>query len=121
MSEKRARLEDYLMNMEVAAAEARSFVENMTEAEFLADRKTQNAVVMSLIVIGEAAARIAEVTPDFIQQHSNVRWREMRGMRNRITHGYFGTDFELVWKTVQIALPELLGQLPALMEAARAA
>ncbi|WP_413988642.1 DUF86 domain-containing protein [Labrys okinawensis] len=119
MNEKGSRLEDYLANMEIASLDACSFVEGMSKAEFLSDKKTQNAVVMSLVIIGEAASRITEVAPDFIEEHTHVPWRAMRGMRNRITHGYFGTDFVLVWETVQSALPELINQLPAQKAAAR--
>ena len=42
----------------------------------------------------------------------HVPWRSMRGMRNRIAHGYFDINLEVVWDTVQIALPELLKVLP---------
>jgi uncharacterized protein with HEPN domain len=40
-----------------------------------------------------------------------VQWRGMRGMRNRIAHGYFDINLDVVWETVQTALPELLKQL----------
>jgi uncharacterized protein with HEPN domain len=48
---------------------------------------------------------------DFALAQPNVPWRKMRGMRNRITHGYFEVDFEMVWETVTTALPELLREL----------
>lgn len=44
--------------------------------------------------------------------HPEVPWRAMRGMRNRIAHGYFDINLEVVWETVQTALPELLRKLP---------
>ena len=50
----------------------------------------------------------------FVQAHPEVPWR---GMRNRIAHGYFDINLDVVWDTVQTALPDLLGQLPALLEA----
>lgn len=48
---------------------------------------------------------------DFIQTHPQVPWRNMRGMRNRIAHGYFDINLDIVWDTVQTALPELLVHL----------
>jgi uncharacterized protein with HEPN domain len=54
--------------------------------------------------------------PEFTEQHPDVPWRSMRGMRNRIAHGYFEINLDVVWDTVQIALPELLKQLPAASE-----
>jgi len=46
-------------------------------------------------------------------------WRNMKGMRNRIAHGYFDIDIDVVWETVQTALPQLLAQLPAIRDAAK--
>jgi uncharacterized protein with HEPN domain len=108
------RLADYLSHMLRAARDARSFVEGMSREEFLADRRTQAAVVMSLVIIGEASARIIESHPEFADAHGHVPWRNMRGMRNRMAHGYFETDFGLVWDTVETALPQLMDQLSTL-------
>ncbi|MGS1011417.1 HepT-like ribonuclease domain-containing protein [Achromobacter anxifer] len=68
---------------------------------------------MSLIIIGEAATKIMEGHAEFVQAHPEVPWRGMRGMRNRIAHGYFDINLDVVWDTVQPALPDLLGHLPA--------
>lgn len=108
------RLGDYLDHMREAAADAGSFVEGMSQNQFLQDKRTQQAVVMSLIVLGEAATKIMERHAAFAEMHSHIPWRNMRGMRNRIAHGYFDMNLEVVWDTVQIALPELRGQLAAL-------
>ena len=105
------QLADYLDHMGQAAADALAFVSGMDKASFLADRRTQNAVVMSLIVLGEAATKVMDLHAKFAQQHAEVPWRQMRGMRNRIAHGYFETDFELVWDTVALALPALADAL----------
>lgn len=66
---------------------------------------------MSLVIIGEAATKIMDGHPSFIEQHPDIPWRGMRGMRNRIAHGYFDVNPEVVWETVQTALSELLLQL----------
>ena len=105
------RLPDYLDHIQQAAADARSFVEGLVKDDFLADKRTQQAVIMSLIVIGEAATKIMELHAEFTDQHPEVPWRSMRGMRNRIAHGYFDINLEVVWDTVQTALPELLERL----------
>ena len=108
------RLADYLEHMRQAAADAIGFVESMSRAEFLADKRTQQAVVMSLIVLGEAATKVMDLYPDFANAHSQIPWRNMRGMRNRIAHGYFDIDLEVVWDTVQTALPPLVVSLQGL-------
>lgn len=106
------RLADYLDHLRQAATDACSFVEGMSKEDFLVDKRTQQAVIMSLIVIGEAATKVMDGYAEFAHQHSQVPWRSMRGMRNRIAHGYFDINLDVVWDTVQTALPELLEQLP---------
>ena len=106
------RLADYLDHMRQAATDACGFVEGLSKEDFLADKRTQQAVIMSLIVIGEAATKVMDAYAEFANQHSQVPWRSMRGMRNRIAHGYFDINLDVVWETVQTALPELLAQLP---------
>jgi uncharacterized protein with HEPN domain len=93
----------------------------MGKDRFLTDKRTQQAVVMSLVIIGEAATKVMDGYPDFALAHGQVPWRSMRGMRNRIAHGYFDINLDVVWETEQTALPELLQQLPAVCQAAVAA
>ena len=110
------RLSDYLEHVQQAATDACSFVEGLNKDDFLADKRTQQAVVMSLIIIGEAATKVMDRHPEFTQAHATVPWRSMRGMRNRIAHGYFEINLDVVWDTVQMALPQLLKQLPAVRD-----
>lgn len=105
------RLPDYLEHMQQAATDACLFVEGMDKAEFLEDKRTQQAVIMSLIILGEASTKIMDSYPDFVNLHSHIPWRSMRGMRNRIAHGYFDINLGVVWETIQSALPQLLEQL----------
>lgn len=112
------RLPDYLDHIQQAAADARNFVEGLTKDEFLVDRRTQRAVIMSLIIIGEAATKVMDAYPGFSNAHTEVPWRSMRNMRNRMAHGYFDINLEVVWDTVQQWLPALLKQLPPVREAA---
>lgn len=103
--------EDLLEHMRQAATDARAFIEGLSKEDFLADKRTQQAVVMSLVIIGEAAARLMDQHAEVIVRYPLVPWRNIRGMRNRIAHGYFEVDFSIVWDTVQRALPELLTAL----------
>ena len=103
------RLPDYLDHMRQAIADAQSFTEGMAQPDFEHDKRTQQAVVMSLIVLGEAATKVMD-------QHPEIAWRSMRGMRNRIAHGYFEIDLTVVWDTLQTALPALKAQLDAIKD-----
>lgn len=108
------RLPDYLEHMRQAIADAQTFTQGMDQADFMQDKRTQQAVVMSLIVLGEASTKVMDQFPDFAASHAEIPWRNMRGMRNRIAHGYFDINLEVVWDTVQTALPALKKQLEAL-------
>ncbi len=70
---------------------------------------------MSLIEIGEAATKIAASDSDFVAKNDALPWPQMRGMRNRIAHGYFDIDFDIVWQTVTAAIPALNQQAEALL------
>lgn len=115
------RLPDYLDHIQQAAADARSFVEGLARDDFLADKRTQQAVIMSLVIIGEAATKAMDGYAGFTEVHTEVPWRSMRNMRNRMAHGYFDINLDVVWETVQEWLPELLRQLPAVRQDADAA
>jgi uncharacterized protein with HEPN domain len=110
------RLPDYLDHMRQAATDACRFVEGLGKDGFLEDKRTQQAVIMSLIIIGETATKVMDGYADFAQAHPEVPWRSMRGMRNRITHGYFDINLDVVWDTMQTALPTLLKELPAVRQ-----
>ncbi|MGM8504573.1 HepT-like ribonuclease domain-containing protein [Enterobacter hormaechei subsp. hoffmannii] len=110
------RLPDYLEHIQQAAIDARSFVDGLAKEDFLADKRTQQAVIMSLIIIGEAATKIMDGYTAFTQAHNEVPWRSMRNMRNRMAHGYFDINLDIVWDTVQEWLPELLKQLPSVLQ-----
>lgn len=110
------RLPDYLDHIRQAAADARGFVEGLDKEDFLEDKRTQQAVIMSLIIIGEAVTKVMNDHAEFAEAHPQVPWRSMRNMRNRIAHGYFDIDLDVVWETVQDWLPELLSQLPAVRQ-----
>ncbi len=107
------RMGDYLEHIRQASSDAITFVDGLSKPEFFEDKRTQQAVIMSLVIIGEASTKIMDQHPEFAAAQPQVPWRSMRGMRNRIAHGYFDINLEVVWDTVQHALPELLSNLPA--------
>jgi len=105
--QRQLRHADYVEHILDAARHARSYVEGMSKELFMQDRKTQDAVILKLLVIGEAAAQILKEHASFAQQTADIPWNQMKGMRNRMAHGYFETNLDLVWETVQVFLPEL--------------
>lgn len=110
----RNRLPDYIEHIQQAAMDACSFVEGLSKDEFMTDKRTQQAVIMNLVIIGEAVTKVMDLHAGFVATHQDIPWRSMRGMRNRVAHGYFDINLDVVWDTVQLALPALLKQLPIL-------
>jgi len=90
-----------------------SYLAGFTYEEFLQDGKTQDAVVRNLEVIGEAARFIPE---DIRQRHPEVPWPQMIALRNRLIHGYFVVDYEIVWDIVTNELPALRKHLEEILE-----
>lgn len=115
------RVADYLNHMLEAAQQACLYVKGMEKAEFLDDKRTQQAVILNLVILGEAVTKLLNQDEAFAMRHPQVPWRSMKGMRNRLAHGYFDINLEVVWDTVQTALPGLLAQLPAILGATLAA
>ena len=70
-------------------------------------------------LIGEAATKLLQEHGNFLDRYPAISWRHMKGMRNRLAHGYFAIDLDAVWETVQTALTELCEQLTAVLQDAR--
>jgi len=95
------------------AQTAVSFCKGITFEEFCKDRRTTNATVRSLEVIGEAASKISK---PFREKYNDMDWRDVISMRNVLAHAYFEIDYEIVWKTVHADLPPLLTSLKAILD-----
>lgn len=97
-----------LAEMYEAASRAASYVEGMSKADFLQDTRTQEAIAMNLINIGEGASRILRLHSDVAASYPQILWQETIGMRNRIAHGYNDIDMDVVWDTANGALLEFI-------------
>ena len=109
------RVADYLTHIVEAIDRIHRYVEDMAEIAFLEDEKTQDAVVRNFEILGEAAHNVEQSHAEFAQAHFDVPWALMYTMRNRVAHGYFKVDYELVWKSIHADLPELRRQVVALI------
>lgn len=94
----------YLKDILDSINDVLNFIGDMSFDEFEKDRKTFNAVVRSLEIIGEAAKHIPE---NLRVQYPAVPWKKMSGMRDKLIHEYFGIDAELVWEVAVSDLPKI--------------
>lgn len=79
---------------------------------FERDELIQNWITHQLQIIGEAAACI---TPDLRENHPEVPWRQIIGMRNVLTHRYFDIDLDIVWSVIERDLGKLRSQVEAIV------
>jgi uncharacterized protein with HEPN domain len=98
----------YLLDIFRSVKTILTYVAGQTHKEFLADTKTQDAVLRRFLVAGEAAVRL---TPATRAEFPNIPFHKIAGMRNSVVHDYGNIDFEIVWETIQTHLPYLFEQL----------
>jgi uncharacterized protein with HEPN domain len=99
-----------LLDMLLAARDARSFLSGLTEEAFMTSRLHQNAVIRSLEVIGEAAGKISSETRSL---HPEIPWREIIG--HRLIHGYAEVRLDLVWTVAHEHLSPLISAFEPLI------
>lgn len=103
----------YLQDILNNANKALEFVKGMSEAEFLEDDKTVFAVIRALEVIGEAAKNVPD---DVRNKYTQIPWRDVAGMRDKLIHHYFGVDLKTVWKTVNNDLAVLVPEFVEILQ-----
>ncbi|WP_258084431.1 HepT-like ribonuclease domain-containing protein [Thermococcus thermotolerans] len=97
--------------------EAINRIEEYTEVyefeDFIRDRKTVDAVLRNLEIIGEAARYVPE---EIKEEYSDIPWRRIIGLRNVVIHHYFGVDLNIVWRIIRFQLPELKESVEKMVE-----
>jgi uncharacterized protein with HEPN domain len=103
---------DVLRHMIIEAEFLITRSKSISKAEFLQDEVLRRAFVRSIEIIGESAKR---VPPEFRTQYPEIDWRIMAAMRDRLIHGYFAVDYDIVWNVATDEAPVLRQQLESIL------
>lgn len=91
-----------------SANEALSFINNKSREDLDQNKMLVLSLVKCIEIIGEAASKISE---ELKSKHQQIPWKDIIGMRNRLTHVYFDIDYNIVWETIKNELPSLREEL----------
>lgn len=105
----------YLDDILEAIHQIRTYMAGLDEKAFATDRKTQDAVIRNLEIIGEAAGNLPE---QFQKTAPEIDWRKIKGLRNILIHEYFGINLPIIWDVVQNKLGSLETVCQKLLEKA---
>ncbi len=103
----------YLKDIIEAMNKIEEFVEGMVFEEFQNEDKTSSAVIWKFGVIGEATKNIPK---EIRIKYSEIPWKLMAGMRDRLIHSYFGIDYKLVWTAIKDDIPKVKTLLKKIIE-----
>ncbi|MBI3051733.1 DUF86 domain-containing protein [Candidatus Woesearchaeota archaeon] len=95
---------DYIQDIIDSIKETEEFTKEWSFDDFKEDKKTINAVIRSLEIMGEAAKKIPD---DIRKKYPKIPWKEMAGIRDKLIHEYHGVDLEIIWKVVKEELPPI--------------
>ena len=98
----------FLFDILISADAIEEYFNKISKKEFFESQLLQDAVVRRLEIIGEAAKNIPLRIKN---QNEKIAWKKIVGLRNILTHGYFGVNVERVWNIVKNDLPELKKQI----------
>ncbi len=102
----------YLEDILRAINRISEYIENYTFIDFMKDYKTVDAVIRNFEIIGEASKNLPN---DIKEKYSEVPWAEMYLLRNKVSHEYFGVDFEIIWDVAMNYLPENKSQIEEIL------
>jgi len=104
---------DYIQDILDSINDIEDFINGMGFDDFRNDRKTINAVVRSIEIIGEASKKIPKKIKD---KHRDIPWKKMAGMRDKLIHEYFGIDLEILWKVASEEINTLRPGIRSVLE-----
>ena len=106
----------YVQDMLGFAETVLEYTSGLDMETFVANRRTYDATLRNIQLIGEAASHV----PEHVREaHPSIPWRAMIGTRNRLAHAYLHISDAILWSVIQDAIPDLVPQLRSLLQNAR--
>jgi uncharacterized protein with HEPN domain len=103
----------YLYHILDFISQIEKFTEGINKNEFKNNELVQSAVIRQIEIIGEASKKLSD---KFKNNYPNIPWTDITGMRDKLIHGYFGVDIDIVWLTIQKDIPKLRDLIKKLIE-----
>ena len=101
---KKRDYSDYLQDILDSCSDVQEFIKGLSYDDFACDKKTKAATVRAIEVIGEA---VKNIPASFRAKHTNIPWKQIAGMRDKLIHEYFGVDSRVLWKTATEDVPQI--------------
>ena len=104
---------DYVEDVMSAVLKVEEFTLDMKYEDFVRDDKTVFAVVRALEIIGEAVKKLPPAVKD---RYPTIPWKDIAGMRDKLTHEYFGVNLKVIWDTAKQDIPPLQPLMQKLLD-----
>ena len=102
----------YLDDILKSISNIEEYIDDYSFEQFVEDKKTVDAVLRNLEIIGEAVKKVPENVKSL---WNNIEWRKISGLRDILIHAYFEVDFEIVWDIIQSKLPSLKSKIKVII------
>ncbi|MDJ0845597.1 HepT-like ribonuclease domain-containing protein [Crocosphaera sp.] len=102
----------YLEDIMVSGNKILSYTQAMTYEDFIADQKTYDAVIMNLLIIGEA---VKNIPAEIKEEYKDIEWHKIAGLRDILAHAYFSLDDEIIWDIIINKIHPLLESIQAII------
>lgn len=103
----------YVSHILIAIADIKEFTKGLNKKDFSKNKMAEHAVVRNIEVIGEAGKHLSAT---FKEKHKDIPWKDIIKMRNKVTHFYFGINYDIVWEVVRRDIPVLEEKMKAIIK-----